>query len=94
MLLHKKMTFSIKDFFSKCDQIRSFLRIWSHLLKKSLRENFIFCAVCKRIDYESSMLQDQVDWYLYPKASIIVWNSFSFVTPFWCYMYLYVFRMK
>ena len=37
--------FFIKDFFSKCDQIRSFLRIWSHLLKKSLAENFIFCAV-------------------------------------------------
>ena len=41
----QKMKFSIKDFFSKCDQIRSFLRIWSHLLKKSLMENFIFCAV-------------------------------------------------
>ena len=39
------MKLSIKDFFSKCDQIRSFLRIWSHLLKKSLMENFIFCAV-------------------------------------------------
>ena len=35
----------IKDFFSKCDQIRSFLRIWSNLLKKPLMENFIFCAV-------------------------------------------------
>ena len=41
----QKMTFFIKDFFSKCDQIRSFLRIWSHLLKKSLMENFIFCPV-------------------------------------------------
>ena len=39
------MKFSIKDFFSKCDQIRSFLRIWLHLLNKSLMENFIFCAV-------------------------------------------------
>ena len=39
------MNFSIKDFFSKCDQIRSFLRIWSHLLKKSFMENFIFYAV-------------------------------------------------
>ena len=39
------MKFSIKDFFSKCDQIRSKLRIWSHLLKKSLMENFIFCTV-------------------------------------------------
>ena len=41
----QKMKFSIKDFFSKCDQIRSFLKIWSHFLKKSLRENFIFCTV-------------------------------------------------
>ena len=31
-------------FFSKCDQIRK-LQIWSHLLKKSLMENFIVCAV-------------------------------------------------
>ena len=38
------MKFSIKDFLSKFDQIRSFLRIWSILLKKSLMENFIFCA--------------------------------------------------
>ena len=38
----QKMKFSIKDFF-KCEQIRIFLRIWSHLLKKSLMENFIFC---------------------------------------------------
>ena len=37
----KKMKFSIKNFFSKCDQIR----IWSHLPKKSLIENFILYAV-------------------------------------------------
>ena len=43
--LHKKMKFSIKDFFSKCDQTCRKLRIWSHLLKKSLIENFIFYAV-------------------------------------------------
>ena len=41
----QKMKISIMDFFSKCDQIRSFLRIWSHLLKKSLMENFIFCSM-------------------------------------------------
>ena len=34
----QKMKFSIKDFFSV-------LRIWSHLLEKSLMENFVFCAV-------------------------------------------------
>ena len=54
-LLHTQITtywdweialrFSIKDFFSKCDQVHSFLRIWSHLLEKSLVENFIFCAM-------------------------------------------------
>ena len=41
----QKMKFSIKDFFSKRDQICSFLRISSRLLKKSLIKNFIFCAV-------------------------------------------------
>ena len=35
----QKMKFSIKDFLSKCDQI-----LITHLLKKSLMENFIFCA--------------------------------------------------
>ena len=39
------MKFSMKNFFSKCDQIGSFLQIWSHLLKKSLMENFISYAV-------------------------------------------------
>ena len=34
----QKIKFCIKDFFSKCDQISSFL-------KKSLKESFIFCAV-------------------------------------------------
>ena len=41
----QKMKFSIKDSFGKCSQIRRKLRIWSHLLKKSLMVNFIFCAV-------------------------------------------------
>ena len=41
----QKTKFSNTDFFSKCHQVRSFLRIWSHLLKKSLMENFKFCAV-------------------------------------------------
>ena len=41
----QKMKSFIKDFFSKCDQIRSKLQIWSHLLKKFLLENPIFCGV-------------------------------------------------
>ena len=44
----QKIKFSIKDFFSQCDQIRRKLPIWSHLLKKSLMENFIFlCSATK-----------------------------------------------
>ena len=41
----QKMKFFITDFFSKCDQIRRKLGIWSHLLKKHITENFIFCEV-------------------------------------------------
>ena len=43
--LHKKMKFSIKDFYNKWNKIRRKLRIWSDLLKKSWMEDFIFCAV-------------------------------------------------
>ena len=38
----QKTKISVMDFFSKCHQIRRKLRIWLHLLKKSLMENFIF----------------------------------------------------
>ena len=41
----QKRKFSITDFLSECDQVRSFLWIWSHLLKISVMENFIFCTV-------------------------------------------------
>ena len=44
MYTAQKMKFSIKDFFSKCHQTCSLLRIWSHLLKKTLMENFVFYA--------------------------------------------------
>ena len=41
----QKMKFSIKDFFSKREQIPRKLRIYSHLLKKFPTKNFIFCVV-------------------------------------------------
>ena len=56
----QKMKFSFKGFFSKCNQIRSFLWIWSHLLKKSLMKNFIFCSVRKR-NFQFILLFLQVD---------------------------------
>ena len=39
------MKFSIKDFFNKCDKIRSYLRIWSHLQKNSLMQKLHFFAI-------------------------------------------------
>ena len=47
----QKIKFSIKDFFSKCDQIHSFLWIWSHLLKKILNgKPHYLCSVVIYID--------------------------------------------
>ena len=43
------MKFSIKYFFFKCDQMHRKLQILSHLLKKSLMENFISCVVIQSI---------------------------------------------
>ena len=45
LITTQKIKSSIKDFFSKGNQIRRKLQIWSNLLKKSLMENFIFWAV-------------------------------------------------
>ena len=42
MLRCTQKKFSVKDFFSKCDQIRKKLWIWLHLLKKFLTESFIY----------------------------------------------------
>ena len=44
----QKLKCSIKDFFGKCNQIRRKLRIWSHLHKKSLMENFNFCGMSNK----------------------------------------------
>ena len=57
----QKTNFFIKDFFNKCDQIRSKLPIWSHLPKKSLMENFIFCTVYQS-DYNVLFRGDKI-WH-------------------------------
>ena len=51
----QEIKFSINDFFSKFDQIRRKLRIWSYLLKKSLMEDFIFCAVMLMLKINDSL---------------------------------------
>ena len=79
----QRMKFFIKDFFSKCDQIRRRLRIWSHLLKKSLMEIFIFCGVIMKfeepvssryyISFQVDVEQDLIcisSRYIYSKLSM------------------------
>ena len=51
----QNMKFSIKDFFSKCDQIHSFLRMCSYLLKKSYWKTTFLCG----------------DWYIVVKKWLI-----------------------
>ena len=70
----QEMKFFIKDFFSKYDEICSFLQIWSHLLKKSLMENFIFCAV--KLKYLGCLL------YSYVPEKIIGLEKRCYL--FWC----------
>ena len=55
--------FSIKDYFSKCEQIRSFLRFWSHLLKKPIMENLIFFAVWDPLQAHNQYLDIFVNFF-------------------------------
>ena len=62
------MKFSIKDLFSKCDQICRKMQIWSHLLKKSIMENFIFvCSVRNMITYDAELLYDVLNYKSLPQ---------------------------
>ena len=62
------MKFSMKDFLSKYDHIRSFQRIWSHLLKKRYMENFIFCVV---------MLERSVEPYVTWLYTLVIYTTQS-----------------
>ena len=57
---YKKMKFSVKYFFSKCDQIRKKLQIWSHSLKKSLMDNFISLCSDKYAEWYSRPCQTSI----------------------------------
>ena len=78
----QKMKFSIKYFFSKCDQILRKLRIGSHLLKKYLMENFIFCAVSQPWTYIRRLedIQDILCKFninpVFSEKKLLPWRSF------------------
>ena len=73
----QKMKFSIKDFFSKCDLIRSYLRIWSHLLNKFLMENFDFCAVFHHVDRTFADTMCAIlfrNWLIFRSHDLQIWR--------------------
>ena len=63
----QKMKFSIKYFF--CKYVQIFLWIWSHLLKKSIMERFIFCTGLLRIF-------SIVDWKQKYTGSVVLMQNF------------------
>ena len=62
------MKFLVKNLFSKYDQIRSFLRIWSHLLNKFLMGNFTFCAMLEVLPLS---IQSHVSYTINIKSLIV-----------------------
>ena len=89
------MKFSIKDFFSKCNQIRSFLRIWSHLLKRSLIENSIFCAVIVPLANKLKYFKTWESSFQTRVGSVICYNYFYATESFGkkmksCFLYFYL----
>ena len=76
----------IKDVLSKCNQIRSFLWIWSHLLKNSLMRNFNFCAAALESSNISTEFRSNVPIYFYtfqyPAANLEAMNEGYIGTQF------------
>ena len=65
------MKFSLKAFSSKPDQIRRKLWIWSHLLKKYLMKNFIYCECFTRLTLSGvSPNSDSFIFQIYTKGLI------------------------
>ena len=58
-------TQKMKDCFSKCDQIRNFLQIWSHLQKKSLIETSFFCAVSTELVHFLATIRSSCRWNIH-----------------------------
>ena len=61
----------MKNFFSKCGRFRRKLWTWSHLRKKSLTRNFIFCEVLIL-----QVIQNMIDI----KEGFVQWFAKIFIT--------------
>ena len=80
----QKMKFSIKDFFSKCDEIPRKMWIWPHLLKKSLMENLFFCTVSFRNEMEIYSRKFQgfvLNWFNEYALVLTIWRLSRYSIP-------------
>ena len=82
LILHKKGSFPIKDFSSKCDEIRRKLRIYSDLLKKSLMENFFFCLKFQTSSTYLTVVQNNGDRCTFQRYLSKKQNHFQQLTIF------------
>ena len=60
-----------------CDKIRRKLRIWLHLLKKFLMENFIFCAVtCPHMEPSLRSMNHTLTYgtTVHNMNHVVIWN--------------------
>ena len=82
LIIAQKMKFFLKDFFSKCDQIRR--KHLSHLLKKPLMINFIFCAVYLEKWYFSRKYDIfSLDWNERRSFSRNIWKYTNMILLFY-----------
>ena len=84
----QKMKFSSKDFSSKCDQIRSFLRIWSHLLEKSLTETSLFVQWYLEI---SENFHIDYKWHNFVSVCLFQLANYESYSQAGLYIYLFSF---
>ena len=95
-----KIKFSVQNLFSKCGQNHILLRIYSHLLKKLLKENFIICALYSFIfDHCNAIKTKQVSLSMWTNSQfsvalltstkeIIQWKTSLFVHYIYVFGYL------
>ena len=71
----KNEVFFSKGFFSKSDQICRKLKSWSHLLKKFVMENLIFCSVVLfSVCFPSGFPRDSSRW-----IKVAIWKEWWLV---------------
>ena len=92
-VIGSSLGFSLIVFWWDTAQIRRKLRIWSHLLKKSIMENFPFCAVSvlsDKVFFKSSVTDSSSKYAVRdssPEPSVLFFHHAVFFVS--CYDFLY-----